>query len=103
MRVVYRLAAGRDIAEARAWYEAERLGRGVRFERSVEALAQLIAAHPEAFPVVHGVVRRALVSRFPYAIYYQPIDAETLELIACLHTRRRPGAWRRRLNGRGHP
>lgn len=71
MRVGYRLAAGRDLGEARAWYEAERVGRGVRFQRSIEALERLIAEHPEAFPVVRGSVRRALVSRFPHALYYQ--------------------------------
>jgi len=96
VRVVYRLAAGQDIGRARAWYEAERVGRGVRFEAAVHALAELIAEHPEAFPVVGGLVRRGLVSRFPYALYYQPLDDQTVEVIACLHTHRRPGAWRRR-------
>jgi plasmid stabilization system protein ParE len=96
VRVVYRLAAGRDIGEARTWYQAERTGRGDEFQRSVEALERLIAAHPQAFPVVKAGVRRALVARFPYAVYYQPVDAETVEIIACLHTRRRPGTWRRR-------
>ena len=96
MRVVYRLAAGRDLGQARAWYEAERAGRGARFEAALQVLEHLIAAHHEAFPIVRGQVRRALVARFPYAVYYQPVDAETIEILACLHTRRRPGAWRRR-------
>lgn len=72
MRVVYRLVAGRDIGEARAWYEAERLGRGLRFQHAIEGLERLIGDHHEAFPVVTGKVRRALVSHFPYALYYQP-------------------------------
>jgi len=95
MRVVYRVAAGRDIGMARAWYEAERPGRGRRFQLAVEALVQVIGEHPEAFPVVQGSVRRALVSRFPYALYYQPLDDETVEVIACLHTRRHPRTWER--------
>jgi plasmid stabilization system protein ParE len=96
VRVVYRLAVGRDIAVASAWYEAERPGRGQRFEAAVQTLERLIAEHHEAFPVIRGQVRRALLSRFPYALYYQPLDAETVEVIACLHTRRRPSTWRRR-------
>ena len=96
MQVVYRLAAGRDVGEARAWYEAEPPGRGLRFQLALETLERLIADHHEAFPLVGGRVRRALVARFPYAVYYQPLDADTVEVIACLHTRRRPGAWRRR-------
>ncbi len=96
MRVVYRLAAALDIGEAREWYEDIQVGSGVRFQRSIEALERLIAEHPDAFPTVHGSVRRALLRRFPYALYYQQLDAETVEVIACLHTRRRPDAWRRR-------
>ena len=93
MRVVYRLAAGRDIGKARAWYETERASRGSRFQLAVEALVQVIEEHPEAFPVVQGTVRRALLSRFPYALYYHPLDDETVEVIACLHTRRHPRTW----------
>jgi plasmid stabilization system protein ParE len=96
VQVVYRLAAGRDVGEARAWYEAARPGRGLRFQLAVEAPERLIADHHDAFPVVGGPVRRELVARFPYALYYQPLDADTVEVIACLHTRRRPGAWRGR-------
>jgi plasmid stabilization system protein ParE len=96
VRVVYRLAAGRDIAGASAWYETERPGRGARFEAAVQVLEQLIGEHHEAFPIIRGQVRRALLTRFPYALYYQPVDAETVEIIACLHTRRRPITWRRR-------
>ena len=95
MRVVYRLAAARDIEKARAWYETERSGRGGRFQLAVEALVQVIGDHPDAFPVVRANVRRAFVSRFPYALYYQLLDDETLEVIACLHTRRHPRTWER--------
>jgi len=95
VRVVYRLAAARDIGKARAWYETERPGRGGRFQLAVESLVHVIGEHPEAFPVVRGKVRRALVSRFPYALYYQLVDDETLEVIACLHTRRHPRTWER--------
>lgn len=96
MRVVYRLAAALDIGEARAWYEDIQPGVGVRFQQALEALERLIAEHPDAFPAVHGPIRRALLKRFPYALYYQQLDAETVEVIACLHARRRPDAWRRR-------
>lgn len=69
-----------------AWYEAERSGRGARFEAAVQTLERLIAEHHEAFPVIRGQVRRTLLRRFPCALYYQPLDVDTAEVIACLHT-----------------
>jgi len=97
VQVVYRLAAGRDIAEARRWYDGKRMGLGREFRAAVRVVVEsLVKEHPDSFPRVHGEVRRALVTRFPYAIYYQRLDAGTLEIIACLHTRRRPETWRDR-------
>lgn len=96
MELVYRLAAGRDIAEARRWYESQRIGLGREYRQAVRIVESLIKAHPDSFPRVHGDVRRALVTRFPYAVYYQRLDVNTVEIIACLHTRRRPDAWRDR-------
>jgi plasmid stabilization system protein ParE len=89
---VYRLTAARDLAEARRWYEARRPGLGGEFRQAVRAVEDLLTRHPDAFPRVHGAVRRALVPHFPYAIYYQRLDADVLEIVACLHTSRRPGA-----------
>ena len=92
MRLVYRLRAGRDFAKARRWYEAQRPGLGAEFRQGVRAIEQILASHPDAFPRVHGEIRRALVPRFPYAIYYQRLETDVLEIVACLHTSRRPGA-----------
>ena len=96
MQVVYRLVAGRDIAEARRWYDAKRVGLGRQFRQAVRVVELLIRAHPDAFPKVNGEIRRVLVTRFPYAVYYQRLDAATLEIIACLHTRRGPQTLRDR-------
>ncbi len=46
--------------------------------------------YPDAFPKVYGEIRRALVRRFPYAIYYQRLETDVLEIVACLHTSRQP-------------
>ncbi len=96
MQVVYRLAAGRDIAEARRWYDAKRVGLGREFREAVRVVESLVKAHPDSFPRVHGEIRRVLVTRFPYAVYYQRLDADTVEIVACLHTRRGPRTGRSR-------
>lgn len=94
MRLTYRLDAARDVAEAHHWYESQRTGLGEDFQGALVRMERLIQRHPEAFPIVHADVRRALLRRFPYAIYYRQFDEQTWEVIACLHTRRDPAVLR---------
>ena len=67
--IVFRPQAEDDALEARAWYEARRAGLGKEFGMAVDELVSRIAANPLAFPLVHKETRRAVLSRFPYAIY----------------------------------
>jgi plasmid stabilization system protein ParE len=93
LHVRYRDEAAADLAEAHAWYEDRRSELGDEFAAEVHTLSELIARHPDAFPVVHKEVRRALLPRFPYALYYRRLDDEHLELLACLHQRQRLRRW----------
>ena len=95
MRINFRPEATADLTEAYRWYERQRRGLGSEFEAVVEATLRLVKRAPEAFPVVHRGLRRVLLERFPYAIYYH-IAQDTIEIRGCLHTRRHPRRWRRR-------
>jgi plasmid stabilization system protein ParE len=97
--VTYRLEfspeASADVAEAFSWYEAQRLGLGTEFEAELDRTLGLITAMPAAGRVVYRTLRRALVRRFPFAIYYI-LGADLIEIRAVLHGRRHPRTWRRR-------
>ena len=67
--VVYRREVGRDLAGAYGWYEEQRAGLGEEFIAAVDATFDAVERFPEAFRRVHGDVRRANVSRFPYAVF----------------------------------
>jgi plasmid stabilization system protein ParE len=54
-----------------------------------------IVRNPLAYPRVHGEIRRALVPRFPYAIYFH-IGADELVVLAIMHGRRLPRRWQSR-------
>ena len=59
-------------------------------------LAQ-IAAHPSAFPLLYEPdIRSAKVKRFPYRVVYVVV-AETIDVLAVAHAKRRPAYWRRRV------
>ncbi|MBM4265527.1 MAG: type II toxin-antitoxin system RelE/ParE family toxin [Deltaproteobacteria bacterium] len=92
---VFRPAAAADIERAYAWYERERSGLGEEFLAEVFTSVQAVVDRPEAFPALHRLTRRALVRRFPYALFFRVVD-EQIVFVACFHFRRNPGVWKRR-------
>jgi len=83
------------VSLARDWYEARSPGLGDSFVSALEQVVDLVAALPEAFPEIAVGLRRALLSRFPYALYYR-LEGEVIDVVACLHTRQSPSRWRSR-------
>ena len=94
-RLVFRPEAEAELLDARAWYEGERVGLGAIFAAAVETTVTAILRNPLAYPRVRGDTRRALVRRFPYAVYFRPID-DAIIVLAVLHGRRSPRHWRSR-------
>jgi plasmid stabilization system protein ParE len=90
--VVYRRNVGRDMAGAVGWYEDQRAGLGEEFLSAVKASFDAIQEFPEMFARVHGELRRAVVSRFPYAVFYR-IEPKRVVVLAVLHMARDPKLW----------
>lgn len=65
------------------------------FILDAEGAIERILTHPRAWPVLEDDVRRCLLKRFPFAIYYCIEDA-AITLYAFMHTSRQPGRWRSR-------
>ena len=84
-----------ELREAVDWYEARSQGLGSEFLRSVRAAFALIERNPEQFSRARDEIRRILVRRFPYAVYYV-VDPDQISVIACVHTRRHPRRWQSR-------
>lgn len=96
-RFIVRLAAEEDIAEAALWYEARSIGLGAEFLRAVDVCFEEICRSPERFPQVYKSSRRALLRRFPYAAYFVA-TATSIRVIACMHVKRDPRRWQRRVD-----
>jgi toxin ParE1/3/4 len=94
-RLVLRPQAETELLDARDWYEDQRPGLGVAFVTEVNrALAGILRA-PLAYPRVHGETRRALLRRFPYAIYFHALSDEIV-VLAVIYGRRNPRRWQSR-------
>ena len=92
--VLFRPEAEGEVLEARQWYESRGDGLGRRFAAAVDALVTRIVANPLAFPEVHGQTRRAVLTRFPYAIYFRIADGTVV--VVAVHGRQDPARWRAR-------
>lgn len=93
--VTVRPEAAREIQEAFDWYEGRGEGLGLEFLRAADACLSSVRRNPSAFQPVHEHVRRAILRKFPYALFYLIAD-DTIVVIACFHVRRSPADWQRR-------
>ena len=93
--VVTRPAAAAEIQTAYRWYERKREGLGSEFLEAVHKMVNAIVENPERFPTVRKDIRRAVLRRFPYSIFYRIVSAHVV-VVACFHGKRNPRDWRSR-------
>ena len=96
LQVLLRPDAEADLIEARDWYEAKQEGLGDEFLTCVEAAIARAARVPDENPRAHGEVRRVLIRRFPYGVFYL-VEGGALLVLAVAHVRRQPGYWAGRM------
>lgn len=78
-------------------YYAEIDGKlGVAFTRCVESAIDDIVDRPTAWLEVDEDVRRHLLRRFPYGIYYT-IEPDYILVGAVMHMKRHPEYWKERV------
>jgi len=94
-KVSLSVRAHRDLRKTYDWYENQRTGLGRRFTNAFVDAIDVAIERPTSFPVTHRDVRRVILRRFPYALFFRLID-DTIRVIGVIHLHRRPSAWRRR-------
>ena len=94
-KVIFTQAARTELIEAQDWYEAKATGVGRSFRHAISLLIERMSSNPLQFPIVFKNVRRALLRRFPYALFFV-MGGETLMVIACFHGSRDPMRWQER-------
>ena len=88
---VFRPEVRKELDEAYSWYESQELGLGDDFLEQVEETLDRICQMPEAYPVVYRDVRRSVMRRFPYIIYYRIVSSRVI-VTAVFHGHRNPKA-----------
>jgi toxin ParE1/3/4 len=90
-----RKEAEADIAEAYQYYESCREGLGAEFVFCIDESISRIQNNPKQFRNVQEAVRRALVRKFTYGVYYTISDNRII-VLAVIHARRNPRHWQSR-------
>lgn len=89
-----------DFANSYAFYKSESQAIADKFIKSIDQSFRKIAFSPYSYNKVFKSLRRHLVKKFPFVIYYY-IDEYNIKIVAIFHTSRNPEIWNNRLNSKG--
>jgi plasmid stabilization system protein ParE len=92
MKARFLNVAQQELDDAVAWYGGDDEDLGLAFLDEIDRTLRRILRFPLASTEIEDGIRRALVSRFPYAIIYG-IDEDLIVVLAVAHLRRHPRYW----------
>jgi len=96
MIVVFHPQAKQELNHTVKYYESQHKGLGKRFLIYFQNSILKIQSFPLMYHQIEENLRQCRLSRFPYGIIYRLKD-EQIEIIAVMHTHRKPGYWKERI------
>ncbi len=97
MPLTYHPDAEAELIHAAQFYEQQVDDLGSRFLDTVALAITVIQEAPTRWAVIEADVRRYLLPRFPYSIYYRVLS-DQIRILAFKHHSRHPDYWRYRLS-----
>jgi plasmid stabilization system protein ParE len=79
----------KDLITGYLWYEEKNKGLGEEFLRVFYAQLRGISENPLLFRKVRKEIRRSILKRFPYAVYFQ-IENQDIIVFGLFHCARNP-------------
>ncbi|MBI1956500.1 MAG: type II toxin-antitoxin system RelE/ParE family toxin [Acidobacteria bacterium] len=87
--------AERDVRDIYIWYKTQSESLASQFRNSLEDCLERVRQNPTGYAKVHGEVRRALLRRFPYCVFYVIREWE-VGVLGVFHGHRDPKTWQSR-------
>ena len=97
MRYYFHPEALEEYADVTSYYADILPELAEAFIYEIEKGISLILDHPRAWPIVEEDIRRHLIGRFPFGVYYTIEDDNSIMIVAIMHMSREPGYWKSRL------
>lgn len=87
--------AEEDLTVAALWYTEQDPERnlGVELLQEFTETLEQVCESPNLFPIYDGSIRRVVLRRFPYAIYYE-VEPDRVVVLGFVHMKREPDLWR---------
>ena len=86
-----------EIKHAKEWYNGKSNNLGNEFFTEVEKTISQLLNIPKQFSTIKKNIRKAVVKRFPFCIFYIA-GANTVDLYAVFHNSRNPQVWEKRIS-----
>ena len=92
MEALLRAEARNDLRRAAQWFEEQQVGLADKFLDDFLATIDFIEGDPHLYAEVAPEIRRALLRRFPYALFYS-VEETHIQVLAISHTHGDPRNW----------
>lgn len=91
--VIFHGEAEAEFRAAISYYDEQRAGLGAEFREEIEHAVGQIVGMPGLFsPYGEEGVRKYVVRRFPYSVFYLELE-DMIWIVAVAHQRRHPRYW----------
>jgi toxin ParE1/3/4 len=94
--VIFHPQAEAEYDEAIGFYEEKQRGLGFRLEKEIIRILSGIVEDPLRWPIYKFGLRKCVLTRFPYKIFYLLLS-DYIWVVAVAHGSRRPDYWQERL------
>ncbi|SFP73938.1 type II toxin-antitoxin system RelE/ParE family toxin [Hydrogenimonas thermophila] len=81
-----------EIENGKEYYNLQEEKLGDKFKKEIQTSIDNIITFPKLYPEVENNIRRCLLHKFPYSIFYT-IDNDTIIILSVAHQRRKPYYW----------
>lgn len=88
-------AAEAELRAAALYYNVKLPGLGLDLTEEFAQVLKRILAHPQAGSPAGTSIRRQLLRRFPFSVYYL-VDGPVAVILAVAHHSRKPDYWKKR-------
>ena len=94
--IIFRRLARYEFDNASDWYEQRQSGLGEALTAAIQQVLDQITSQPDFYPTVLQDIREALVSGYPFCIYYR-VEPGQIVILSVFHTARDPSIWQGRI------